>query len=87
MESARRSPSCTQHIISSCYWSVSSHVSDWDIKYAGRCDSALTGNSALAARIARAAGMKDGTFCMFLAEHVGVGTADVPAASGGLPQN
>ena len=45
------------------------------------------GNSALATHIARAAGMKDGTFCVFLAEHVGAGTGDVPAASGGLPQN
>ena len=56
-EGAEPSPSCTQHTVSSCGW-VSAHISQWDVKFAGKWDSALKGNSALRAHVARAAGIE-----------------------------
>ena len=37
---------------------VSAHISQWDVKFAGKWDSALKGNSALRAHVARAAGIE-----------------------------
>ena len=37
---------------------VSKHISQWDVKFAGKWDSALRGNSALRTHVARAAGIK-----------------------------
>ena len=37
---------------------VSAHISQWDVQFAGKCDSALKGNSALRAHVARAAGIE-----------------------------
>ena len=37
--------------------SVSAHISQWDVKFAGKWDSALKGNSALRPHVARAAGI------------------------------
>ena len=37
---------------------VSAHISQWDVKFAGKWDSALEGNSALRAHAARAAGIE-----------------------------
>ena len=37
---------------------VSAHISQWDVKFAGKWDSALKGNSALRAHAARAAGIE-----------------------------
>ena len=48
MEGAEPSPSCL----------VSAHISHWDVKFAGNWDSALKGNSALRAHVARAAGIE-----------------------------
>ena len=39
---------------------VSAHISQWDVKFAGKWDSALKGNSALKAHVARAAGTEFG---------------------------
>ena len=36
---------------------LSAHISHWDVKFAGKWDSALKGNSALRAHVARAAGI------------------------------
>ena len=35
---------------------VSAHISQWNVKFAGKWDSVLKGNSALRAHVARAAG-------------------------------
>ena len=37
---------------------VSAHISQWDVKFAGKWDSALIGNSALRAHVARAVGIE-----------------------------
>ena len=37
---------------------VSAHISQWDVKFAGKWDSALKGNSALRAHVARAAAIE-----------------------------
>ena len=37
---------------------VTAHISQWDVKFAGKWDSALKGNSALRAHVARAAGIE-----------------------------
>ena len=37
---------------------VSSHISQWDVEFAGKWDFALKGNSALRARVARAVGIE-----------------------------
>ena len=37
---------------------VSAHISQWDVNFAGKWDSALKGNSALRAHVARAAGIE-----------------------------
>ena len=37
---------------------VSAHISQWDVKFVGKWDSALKGNSALRAHVARAAGIE-----------------------------
>ena len=37
---------------------VSAHISQWDVKFAGEWDSALKGNSALRAHVARAVGIE-----------------------------
>ena len=37
---------------------VSAHISQWDVKFAGKWDSALKGNSALRAHVARAVGIE-----------------------------
>ena len=37
---------------------VSAHISQWDVKFAGKWDSALKGNSALRAHVAQAAGVE-----------------------------
>ena len=37
---------------------VSAHISQWDVKFAGKWDSALKSNSALRAQVARAAGIE-----------------------------
>ena len=37
---------------------VSAHISQWDVNFAGKCDSALKGNSALRAHVARAMGIE-----------------------------
>ena len=37
---------------------ISAHISQWDVKFAGKWDSALKGNSAFLAHVARAAGIE-----------------------------
>ena len=37
---------------------VSAHISQWDVNFAGKCDSALKSNSALRAHVARAMGIE-----------------------------
>ena len=53
---------------------VSAHISQWDVKFAGKWDSALKGNSAVRAHVARAAGIElahsEGQYVIhFLWEH------------------
>ena len=56
MEGAEPSPSCTTYRLTMRL--VSAHISQWDVKFAGKWDSALKGNSALRAHVARAAGIE-----------------------------
>ena len=37
---------------------ISAHISQWDVNFAGKWDSALKGNTALRARVASAAGIE-----------------------------
>ena len=54
MAASARSPSCTQHIVSQCDWSHHTPVSGTS-RMLDQWDSALKGNSAIKAHIARAA--------------------------------
>ena len=55
-EEAEPPPSCTPLTVSMRLHSA--HISQWDVNVAGKWDSALKGNSALRAHVARAAGIE-----------------------------
>ena len=56
-EGAESSTSCTQHTVSPCVWYQHTSVNGMSI-FAGKWDSALKGNSALRAHVARAMGIE-----------------------------